>query len=558
MNKVKLTLFLFLSSFLYLSCTSNDDEVKEEIRDFNVDKTEISFGNETQSQNIQVTASTNSTWKLDAISSSWLTATPLQGTGSQEIKFTVRENTSNAPRNTILVIRSSEKEKIQIKVVQEGGANQAPGKSELTAPANQETGTSPFPTFKWKAVSDPDKDRVTYRVSYSTDQTNWITLAEELVTTTYICETDLGQAKVCYWKVTASDPYGASTDSNVFSFTTGNQKTYADGEAWKYTGDPEMNGPIPLIFTGDGYLPSHFVEGGLFERKANEGIEYYFSVEPYKSLKKHFTVYKMAAYSKEAGISTCDQDPNKPLKKVNTVFSTLYYGNGYNSTYMTTNDNKVYQYAKAALGITEADLNKTGVVLIANSTTYSGTCWCSWDGRSVAIVPTCDDRQPYSYRMTMVHEAGGHGFGMLADEYRFDDNPINQEQKNGLLNWRTAGYNTNIDLTGDLQQIIWKHFIGVSGYENVGAYPGAQYASGVWMPESTSAMRTMLDVWYNAPSRETIVKRIFKNIGETYTFEKFKEIDKVYLKEYRNAPTPATRSSLTPALKTAHTPPQYH
>lgn len=558
MNKVKLTLFLFLSSILYLSCTSDDDEIKDETRDFGVNKTEISFGNENESQAIQVTASTSSTWKLDAISSGWLTVTPLQGTGSQEIKITARENTSNAPRNTILVIRSSEKEKVQLKITQEGGANQAPGKPELTAPANKETGTLPFPTFKWKAVSDPDKDRVTYRVSYSTDQTNWTTLAEELVITSYTCATDLGQSKACYWKVTASDPYGSSTDSDIFSFTTGNQRTYADGEAWKYTGDPEMNGPIPLIFTGDGYLPSHFVEGGLFERKANEGIEHYFSVEPYKSLKKYFTVYKMAAYSKEAGISTCDQDPNKPLKKVNTVFSTLYYGNGYNSTYMTTNDNKVYQYAKKALGITEADLNKTGIILIANSTTYSGTCWCNWDGRSIAIVPTCDDRQPYSYRMTMVHEAGGHGFGMLADEYLFDNNPINEEQKKGILNWRQAGYNPNIDLTGDLNQIIWKHFIGLPGYENVGAYPGAQYVSGVWMPESTSAMRTMLDVWYNAPSRESIVKRIFKNIGEQYTFEKFKEIDKAYLQGHRNAPAPSTRGSLTPALKTAHTPPQYH
>ena len=557
MNKLKLIFFLFLSSFIYLSCTSEDDETAgDDTREFGVDKTEMSFANEETSQTLQINAPKDLNWKLDAVNSSWLTVTPLQGTGSQDMKITTRQNTSNAPRTKILVIRSSTNQKIQITVTQEGGTNQAPDKPELTSPVNEATEISVFPPFKWKAASDPDKDRVTYRISYSTDQVNWTTSEEELKTTTYSNFTALEKETKYYWKIIANDPYGASSESDVYSFTTSNQKVYADGESWLYTGDPEMNGPIPLIFTGDGYLPSHFVEGGLFERKANEGIEDYFSVEPYKSLKKYFKVYKLAAYSKEAGISICDQDPNKPLKTVNSVFNTLYYGNGYNSTYMTTNDNKVYQYAKKITGITDDVLKTTGIVLIANSVTYSGTCWCNYDGRSIAIVPTCDDRQPYTYRMTMVHEAGGHGFGRLADEYQFNNNPISEKDKQGILYWRQALYNPNIDITGDPAQVIWKHFIGLPGYEKVGTFEGAQYASGVWMPEATSAMRTMYDVWYNAPSRESIVKRILKNINEEYTFDKFKEIDKVFLQNSSQT-LPATRSTF-PARIPAHTPPQYH
>ena len=52
------------------------------------------------------------------------------------------------------------------------------------------------------------------------------------------------------------------------------------------------------------------------------------------------------------------------------------------------------------------------------------------------------------------------------------------------------------------------------GYERVGVYEGGFYYSfGVWRPEISSCMVNNID-YYNAPSRETIVKKIMAKAGE--------------------------------------------
>ena len=69
--------------------------------------------------------------------------------------------------------------------------------------------------------------------------------------------------------------------------------------------------------------------------------------------------------------------------------------------------------------------------------------------------------------------------------------------------------------------------IGHSRYPYVGVYEGGYYyASGVWRSEYESVMRSSRDyLYFNAISRELLVKRILELSGEGYSFEKFLQMD---------------------------------
>ena len=54
---------------------------------------------------------------------------------------------------------------------------------------------------------------------------------------------------------------------------------------------------------------------------------------------------------------------------------------------------------------------------------------------------------------------------------------------------------------------------------------GEYFAYGIWRPENESMMRNN-QPYFNAPSREAIVKRIMKLAGEKFTFESFAQKDK--------------------------------
>jgi hypothetical protein len=437
-----------------------------------------------------------------------------------------------------------------INIQQKDGVNTAPSKAVLVQPLNNAADVSTYPKMEWIASVDADKDDLKYIVYYSKDNNTWIA-SDTIVSVSYFIFNPLESNTKYNWKVNTFDARGATVESAVNSFTTGISNIHADGSYWVYDADPTMNGPVPLIFTGDGFVPNDYIIGGYFDQIVDEGIKNFFDTEPYNSLRSYFTVYKVAAHSRERGITRYDLTDDILIEKINTLFSTRYYGNGYNSTLMKTNTTKVFEYARKISGITNAVLDNTTVILIANSNVYSGTCWMDYSGKSVSIVPTCDDFQPYTYKMTMAHEAGGHGFGQLADEYKFSNSPISQAEISNILSWTTDIRNSNIDITGEKTLVKWKHFFGIPGYEMVNVYEGAQYASGVWKPEHTSCMLNMAPP-YNAPSREAIVKRIMKAAGESYTFDKFLELD---VKPSRVQLQKSARMTPNPLVN--HCPPQH-
>ena len=75
-------------------------------------------------------------------------------------------------------------------------------------------------------------------------------------------------------------------------------------------------------------------------------------------------------------------------------------------------------------------------------------------------------------------------------------------------------------------------------YSNVvDVYEGAyMHTRGVWRSEATSCMNNNI-AYYNAISREAMVKRIMKYAGEEYSFEAFKA------KDYESLPSVTTYSA---------------
>jgi hypothetical protein len=90
-----------------------------------------------------------------------------------------------------------------------------------------------------------------------------------------------------------------------------------------------------------------------------------------------------------------------------------------------------------------------------------------------------------------------------------------------------AGRLLNVDLTNDPEQVRWAHFIGRAGYVRPGIYEGGYgYKSGIYRSEEYSSMVNGLK-YFNAVSRELIVKRILRIAGAPYSFEAFLEKDTV-------------------------------
>ena len=158
------------------------------------------------------------------------------------------------------------------------------------------------------------------------------------------------------------------------------------------------------------------------------------------------------------------------------------------------------------------------------------------DGSAVAIVPMSTEPAPYDFRGVIHHEAGGHGFGKLADEYIYHNAFIssctcqccNHEYQLNMM--KSYGFFDNVSLTGSMQAVPWSHMIYDPQYSNtVDVYEGAYFHTrGVYRSEPTSCMNNNIP-YFSAISREAIVKRIKKYAGEEYSFEEFKANDKEVL-----------------------------
>lgn len=279
---------------------------------------------------------------------------------------------------------------------------------------------------------------------------------------------------------------------------------------------------VNIVFMGDCFDAKDISEG-KYLNAVNEAIGYFFDIAPYKQYKDYFNVYTVVGLSPDSGVGT-----------VNTIreskFGSQYGLQG--SGKIVPDSNICFEYACKAETVTKENINQTLIVMIENSSEYDGICYMYGDGSAIALCPMSNDAYPYDFRGIVQHEAGGHGFGKLADEYIYHNAFIQSctctcckhvDEFNAM---KSRGWYENISLLGNMYDVPWSHFIFDPQYSNiVDIYEGGFFHTrGVYRSEPNSCMNNNVP-YYSAISREAIVKRIMDYAGEEYSFEAFKEKD---------------------------------
>lgn len=281
-------------------------------------------------------------------------------------------------------------------------------------------------------------------------------------------------------------------------------------------------GGINLVFLGDGY-DAKDISDGKYMKDMQDQVENFFGIEPYKSYRDYFNVYTAIAVSPETGIGT-----------INTIryakFETTYTGGvGLRCDY-----DAVFDYALRMPTVTTENLKESLVIVVPNSTDYGGICQMWEDGSAIAFCPLSTYGYPLDTRGVIQHEAGGHGFGKLGDEYIYHNAFIDFCTCNccghvDAINWAKAlGWYENLSLTGKMNEVPWSQLIFDEKYSDfVDIFEGGyMHSRGVFRSEQNSCMNNDIP-YYSTISRMAIVKRIKQYAGEEFSYEDFKANDVV-------------------------------
>lgn len=296
---------------------------------------------------------------------------------------------------------------------------------------------------------------------------------------------------------------------------------------------------IDIVLMGDAYSDRQIADG-TYKADMENLYDNLFTEEPYKSFKELFNVHYVNVVSATEGY----EHSGAALGG--------FFGNG---TLVGGNDNAVFDYALKA--ISEERMDEALLIVAMNSDNYAGTCYMYYptdatstygSGPSVAYFPKGGDAETFA--QLLHHEACGHGFAKLADEYAYEDmgevpSDYVTQTKEQQANW---GWWKNVDFTDNLNTIRWSKFINDTRYANdgLGAYEGGlTYWTGVWRPTENSIMRYNTG-GFNAPSREAIYYRIHKlAYGDSweYDYEDFAEYDAINRKAAASARTKSYKPS---------------
>ena len=279
-------------------------------------------------------------------------------------------------------------------------------------------------------------------------------------------------------------------------------------------------GGINLVFVGDGFNAEE-IANGTYLKTIKEEVEHFFGVEPYTTYRNYFNVYTAIPVSVESGIGT-----------LNTIRYTKFETT-FTSVGLKCNSNAVFDYALRMPTVTRENLKESLVVLIPNTGDYGGITEMYADGAAIAICPLSTDVYPYDKRGIIQHEAGGHGFGKLGDEYIYHNAFIDDCKCTccphiwEFNNAKALGWYDNLSLTGKMHEVPWSHFIFDDRYSvRVDIFEGGyRHTRGVYRSEQNSCMNNNIP-YFSAISRESIVKRIKRYAGEPYSFEEFVSLDK--------------------------------
>ena len=298
---------------------------------------------------------------------------------------------------------------------------------------------------------------------------------------------------------------------NIFGESTYESTDYRMDKQYETLQRASKGRGIDIVLLGDAFTDID-IATGHYRDIMEYAMESFFSIEPTKTYRDYFNVHMVYAVSRRACVG---DDPTQTA--LGTVWDKV---NGVTNRLIQLPD---YVYVPVSRGVIPypsiiVNGKKTGFALMKGTgiiePNYAFSCYL------------CGGLDYLKY--SILHESVGHGFGLLADEYvDYIDQELPESNKNRLKLDQAKGLYFNVSLTNDSRSVYWSHLIGHPRYPYVGVYEGGcKYNNGVWRSERVSLMSTLLtDLYFNAISRELLVKRILELSGEGYSFDKFLQKD---------------------------------
>lgn len=279
---------------------------------------------------------------------------------------------------------------------------------------------------------------------------------------------------------------------------------------------------------GDGFVDQELANG-TYRSVMEKTMENLFTEEPVKSLREYFDVYMINAVSE-------NNDFGMGYK---TAFSCKLTGG--NSTTITGDDASVQVYVGKVLK--EEKRKNSLAVVVLNTSAYAGTTYFGYqDGNgkfiefAIAYCPVIESLESEYFRQVLVHEAIGHGFGKLEDEYVYPEKgSVTTLEMQRIRIMQANGWAQNVDFTASADTVLWAPFLTDFHYQNehLGVYEGAcTYSEGIYRPSEDSMMNSNTCA-FNAPSRKSLYEKVMK-IGtavEEVTYEDFVAFDIAHLPE---------------------------
>ena len=275
---------------------------------------------------------------------------------------------------------------------------------------------------------------------------------------------------------------------------------------------------IPIVLMGDGFVDQEIADS-TYSKVMNQAMDNLFSEEPIKSLRDYFNVYQVTAVSPRnhfEGISS-------------TAFGTVP---DRQTMGIEVDAGAVMKYVKKVEGI---DSLNTLAVVILNTNINRGVTYMMGSNKqeynyAIALCPVIDSLKSEIFRQVLTHEAVGHGFAKLADEYvRSTEGSATDEDIKRLkeLHEKWAWF-MNVDSERDSAKVIWTKFIYDPEFANeqISTYEGGYtFYKGVYRPTQESMMRSN-NAPFNAPSRQAIYNKVMKlGLGKTPSYEEFVAFD---------------------------------
>ena len=524
---MKTTLFNLCLAFLML-LTSCHKEMES-----------VAFENVTESVILQsvvgdeafISFTSLGTWNVTT-DAAWLSLSPLSGdAGEGQVKVTaVFENNSNQVREAKVKLTSGD-EACEISVFQEVGDYVLPEKEEYLIGVEGGVFTIYFETnvdvekLKVYTSSEPGSwlrqettsrsaASETHEVSlHATSNKGGMSRSAYLL---FVKEEDGSQKELATVKI--SQQGGQVLESVDFSEDGKNDtlQQHAKGEG------------IPIVLMGDGFVDQELADG-TYRRVMEKAMENLFTEEPVKSLREYFDVFMINAVSE-------NNDFGMGYK---TAFSCKLAGG--NSTVIKGDDVSVQVYVGKVLK--EEKKRNSLAVVVLNTSVYAGTTYFGYqDGNgkfiefAIAYCPVIETLESEHFRQVLVHEAVGHGFGKLEDEYVYlDKGNVTTLEMQRIRTMQANGWAQNVDFTASKDTVLWASFLTDSRYQNehLGVYEGAcTYPKGAYRPSEDSMMNSNTCA-FNAPSRKSLYEKVMK-IGmdtEQVLYEDFVRFDKAHLPE---------------------------